>query len=135
VSAPEQRGLEWVQAQTDPSAIDRAMKAGELDALLSGRDPTPSTPRVEPDAVLTPEQIAAMTPEQIVEAAQSNADLARRLLSLSCTDPGDVDQGARGPDPAGRTSAERLLSGKTPQETRAMQQRGDLDALLAGELP
>lgn len=119
---PTQRGLEWVRAQTDPMAIDRALAAGELADVLAGRDPDARPP--EP---LTTDQLAGMTAADLVERAQRDPDLARRIGATTSAPAPIIDQGARGPKPTS------ILDGKTPEQTRAMLRNGDLDALLRGE--
>ena len=76
-----------------------------------------------------------MSPQEILDAARTNPDLARRLPSATAhTQPsGQADQGARGPDRSDRSSRTQLLHGKTAEEIREMTRRGDLDHLLRGD--
>jgi hypothetical protein len=108
VTEQEQRSLAWVREAT-PEQIDQAFKAGELAEVLAGRDP---------GTVVSPDELAAMSPAEIADAAKTNPYVARRI---------GADQGARGPRPAS------ILDGKSPEEIRAMHRRGDLDAMLRGE--
>jgi hypothetical protein len=114
---PTQRGTAWLTTAS-PGQIDAAVRAGELNRLLAGDDPD-----AEPARTLSHEDIAAMTPEQIVEAAQRDPDLARRI--------GNADQGARGTKPP--PGPRGILHGKSTDEIVAMHRAGQLDALMRGD--
>jgi hypothetical protein len=114
VSAPEQRTLDWVKGAA-PEEVHAAVNAGELDDVLSGR-----TPALEPLTREQIEQVGGMTPEQLVEQAQTNPDMARRI---------GADQGARGERASGAPTPS-ILDGKGPREIARMLRDGDLDDLL-----
>jgi hypothetical protein len=110
MSAPEQKDLGWVRNAT-PREIADAVAAGELSGVLAGEAPAP----------LTDEEIGGMSAAELVERAQHDPDLERRLGTTDSPATPSADQGARGPKP------DSPIAGKSPDEVRAMYRAGDLD--------
>jgi hypothetical protein len=100
MSKPIQRSLAEVR-QMPSGEISRALRAGELDELMAGRDP----------------------------GGSATDEFAVFLAGHIGGPPATADQGARGDPPLGQITDPSVLRGMTPEERVAARKAGRLMSL------